>query len=134
MTAEREYFTSRWGLLFSTLGMVIGAGNIWRFPRIVAQNGGGAFLLAWMAALFLWSIPILIIEFGVGRHTRLGVIGAFGRFLGGRFTWMGLFVSFCSGFVLHRPPSGPMPPRLSREPISTPTFPPTIARQPKAPC
>ncbi|MFC2075834.1 sodium-dependent transporter [candidate division KSB1 bacterium] len=100
MTDEREYFSSRWGLLFTTLGMVIGAGNIWRFPRIAAQNGGGAFLLAWVAALFLWSIPILIIEFGIGRHTRLGVIGAFGKLLQGRLTWMGLFISFCTAAIM----------------------------------
>lgn len=52
-----QRFTSRWGLLLSALGIAVGTGNIWRFPRIVAQegseNGAGAFLIAWVIFLFL---------------------------------------------------------------------------------
>ena len=47
--ARNESFTSRWGLLFAVLGLAVGTGNIWRFPRIIAQYGG-AFLIPW--ALF----------------------------------------------------------------------------------
>ena len=61
-TVKRELsqtFTSKWGLIVSVLGIAIGTGNIWRFPRIAAQNGGetgaGAFLVAWITFLFLWS-------------------------------------------------------------------------------
>ena len=68
--AQREVFTSRWSLILAALGMVIGTGNIWRFPRIVAKNGGGAFLVAWFVFLFLWSIPLLIAEFAIGKKTR----------------------------------------------------------------
>ena len=50
---RREQFTSRWGLIASLLGMAIGAGNLWRFPRVAAQNGGGAFLIPWALFLFL---------------------------------------------------------------------------------
>ncbi|GAH66474.1 unnamed protein product, partial [marine sediment metagenome] len=54
-----QRFSSRWGLLVSVLGIAVGTGNIWRFPRIAAQNGGtegaGAFLVAWIIFLFLWS-------------------------------------------------------------------------------
>ena len=57
-----EEFGSRWGLVIATLGMAIGTGNIWRFPRIAAQNGGdegaGAFLVAWLVCLLTWSIPL----------------------------------------------------------------------------
>ena len=73
----RETFTSRWGLILAGLGMAIGAGNLWRFPRIAAQNGGAAFLIPWLIFLFLWSLPLLIAEFGIGRGARRGVIGAF---------------------------------------------------------
>jgi NSS family neurotransmitter:Na+ symporter len=41
---KRELFASRWGIIFAGLGMAVGTGNIWRFPRIVSQQGGGAFL------------------------------------------------------------------------------------------
>ena len=62
MRRNPEVFTSRWALVMATLGMAVGTGNIWRFPRVAAQNGGGAFLIPWILALFLWSIPLLMVE------------------------------------------------------------------------
>ena len=60
---RNEMFSSRWAVVLVGLGMAVGTGNIWRFPRIVAENGGGAFLVAWGVFLFTWSIPLLITEF-----------------------------------------------------------------------
>ena len=97
---KREYFSSRWGLILAALGMAIGTGNIWRFPRIVALNGGAAFLIPWIIFLFLWSIPLLIAELTIGKHTRYGPIGAFGKLIGKKYTWMGGFVGFCSMAIM----------------------------------
>ena len=97
---QAEFFSSRWGLILAALGMAVGTGNIWRFPRIVAQNGGGSFLIPWVIFLFLWSIPLLITEFTIGRETRYGTVGAFGKFLGKKFTWMGAFVGFCTMAIM----------------------------------
>lgn len=94
--SQKEVFSSRWGLILAALGMAIGTGNIWRFPRILASNGGGAFLIPWTIFLFLWSIPLLITEFAIGKHTRKGPAGAFGKLIGDNFTWMGCFVGFCT--------------------------------------
>lgn len=95
-----QRFSSRMGLLLSVLGIAVGTGNIWRFPRIAAQYGGdkgaGAFLVAWVCFLFLWSIPLIITEYILGRQCRSGVIGVFKKIAGTRFTWMGAFVSFVS--------------------------------------
>ena len=91
-----ERFTSRWGLILAAIGMAVGAGNIWRFPRIVAENGGSAFLIPWIIFLFIWSIPLLIAEFAIGKHTRKGTIGSFAQIMGGKFAWMGSFVGFCT--------------------------------------
>jgi NSS family neurotransmitter:Na+ symporter len=91
----KETFTSRWSLLLAALGMAVGTGNIWRFPRVIAQNGGAPFLIPWIIFLFLWSIPLLILEFGIGKKTRMGTIGAFGS-MDRRLTWMGGFVGFCT--------------------------------------
>ncbi|MCK4549767.1 MAG: sodium-dependent transporter, partial [Candidatus Krumholzibacteria bacterium] len=91
----KETFTSRWSLLLAALGMAVGTGNIWRFPRVIAQNGGAPFLIPWIIFLFLWSIPLLMIEFGIGKKTRMGTIGAFGS-MNRRHTWMGGFVGFCT--------------------------------------
>ena len=65
-----DFFSSRWGIILAGLGMAVGTGNLWRFPRIAAQNGGGAFLIPWLLFLFAWSIPLLIAEFGLGRGAR----------------------------------------------------------------
>jgi NSS family neurotransmitter:Na+ symporter len=81
-------------MMLVMLGMAVGTGNIWRFPRIVAQNGGGEFLIPWVAFLFLWSIPLLMVEFGMGRKVRAGPIVAFARVMGPRWAWMGAFVAF----------------------------------------
>lgn len=97
---KNEFFSSRWALLLAALGMAIGTGNIWRFPRIVAQNGGAVFLIPWILFLFLWSIPLLITELTVGKTTRLGTVGAFGKLIGKRYTWMGGFVGFCTMAIM----------------------------------
>jgi NSS family neurotransmitter:Na+ symporter len=86
--ARKEQF-SRWGFLAAAIGMAVGTGNIWRFPRMAAQYGGGAFILAYTLALFLWSAPLLMAEMSIGRKTRLGPIGGFRDFVGRRQTWMG---------------------------------------------
>ncbi|MBW2261974.1 MAG: sodium-dependent transporter [Deltaproteobacteria bacterium] len=94
-----ERFTSRWGLLAACIGMAIGTGNIWRFPRVAAANGGGAFLVPWVIFLFVWSVPLLVAEFHLGRTSRRGPLGAFGAAVGPRSAWMGGFVAFTSLFI-----------------------------------
>ncbi|MGD8330588.1 MAG: sodium-dependent transporter [Acidobacteriota bacterium] len=91
-----ESFTSRWALLIAALGMAVGTGNIWRFPRILANQGGGAFLIPWLIFLFLWAIPLLMVEMAMGRSARKGVVGAFGRIMGRQACWMGAFVGWCT--------------------------------------
>lgn len=91
-----EQFTSRWGLILTVLGMAVGTGNIWRFPRVAAENGGGAFLIVWILALFLWAIPVLIVEMGMGKTSGRGILGSFRHFLGDRGAWLGGFVACCA--------------------------------------
>lgn len=96
--ANKQRFSSRWGFFLSVLGIAVGTGNIWRFPRIAAQNGGedgaGAFLIAWLVFLFAWSIPLIMIEYVWGRKHRAGVVSTFIKAGGERFAWMGAFVAF----------------------------------------
>jgi len=96
MRGTRERFTSSWVFILTLLGMAIGTGNIWRFPRIVASSGGGAFLIPWTIFLFLWSIPLIMTEFALGRWSRRGVISTFNFVSNGKLTWMGAFVTFCT--------------------------------------
>jgi NSS family neurotransmitter:Na+ symporter len=87
-------------MMLVMLGMAVGTGNIWRFPRIAAQNGGGEFIVAWLTFLFLWSIPLILVEFGMGRRTRTGPVGAFIQMMGPRWAWMGAFIAFVATAIM----------------------------------
>ena len=100
MASKSEVFSSRWGMLLAMLGMAIGTGNIWRFPRVAASNGGGPFLVAWVVFLLAWSVPLLILEFGMGKGTRRGPIGAFVKTLGPWAAWMGAWVAFVATAIM----------------------------------
>jgi len=100
VSSKPEVFSSRWGMLLAMLGMAVGTGNIWRFPRIAASNGGGTFLVAWVVFLLAWSIPLLILEFGMGKATRKGAIGSFVKTLGPGFAWMGAWIAFVATAIM----------------------------------
>jgi neurotransmitter:Na+ symporter, NSS family len=100
VTTRSSVFTTRWGMLLAMMGMAVGTGNIWRFPRIAATQGGGSFLVAWVVFLFLWSIPLLILEFGMGKGTRQGPVGAFVQTLGPKFAWMGAWVAWTATAIM----------------------------------
>ena len=91
---KTETFSTRWTMMLAMLGMAVGTGNIWRFPRIAAQNGGGEFLVPWVVFLLIWSIPLIMVEFGMGRKTRAGPVAAFLQMAGPRWAWMGAWVAF----------------------------------------
>ncbi len=87
-------------MLLAMLGMAVGTGNIWRFPRIAASNGGGSFLVAWVVFLLAWSIPLLILEFAMGKGTRQGTVGAFVQTMGPKFAWMGAWVAWVATAIM----------------------------------
>lgn len=92
---SKEQFSNRWGIILAALGMAIGAGNLWRFPRLAGQYGG-SFILLWILFLFIWSIPLLLSEFAIGKKFKSGVIGSFAKFAGKKYTWMGFFITMCT--------------------------------------
>jgi neurotransmitter:Na+ symporter, NSS family len=98
--ARGSSFSSRWSLMIAMLSMAVGTGNIWRFPRIAATNGGGTFLVPWVIFLLAWSVPLLICEFAMGKGARRGPVGAFLALFGKKWTWMGAWVALCSIFIM----------------------------------
>lgn len=89
----REQWGSRFGFLMAMLGAMVGAGNIWRMPFTTGENGGGAFLVAYIILLFLIAVPGLMAETVFGSYTDRGVIGAFKSAFGaGRAEGLGLVV------------------------------------------
>jgi neurotransmitter:Na+ symporter, NSS family len=74
-----ETWSSRRGFILAAIGSAVGIGNIWRFSAVLGQNGGGAYLVPYLVAVFLFALPLMILEFAVGRRLRTNVVGAFRR-------------------------------------------------------
>lgn len=92
MAEKVEEFSSRWSIILASLGMAIGAGNLWRFPRIAGEYGG-TFIILWMLFLLVWSIPLLMAELSLGKHYQKGTLGSLGSLAGKKFNWMGVFIT-----------------------------------------
>lgn len=71
-----EQWSSRLGFILAAIGAAVGLGNIWRFPAVVGQNGGGAYLVPYLIAAFAFAIPLLILEISVGRSLKADVVTA----------------------------------------------------------
>ena len=87
----RENFGSRATVIMAMAGSAIGLGNIWRFPFIVGEYGGAAFVLVYIVCCFLLSLPILLSESIIGRRTHQGTFGAMNTLApGSAWKWLGL--------------------------------------------
>ncbi len=74
---QREKLSSRIGFILISAGCAIGLGNVWRFPYIVGKNGGAAFILVYLIFLVIFGLPIMTMEFGVGRASRRSIATSF---------------------------------------------------------
>lgn len=89
---KRDSFGSRFGALVAMAGSAVGLGNLWRFPYLVGENGGAAFIIVYVILCFLVCLPIFISEFVIGRRSQKNAYAAF-RDLSGGSAWrlVGLF-------------------------------------------
>ena len=76
---EREHFGSRRAVIYAMAGSAIGLGNIWRFPYMVGEHGGALFVLTYIAATLLISLPVFIAEITLGRRSRTSAFGAMSK-------------------------------------------------------
>lgn len=74
---ERESFKSRLGFILVSAGCAIGIGNVWKFPYVAGQNGGGLFVIIYLLFLLLMGVPILAMELSMGRASRKSIVGAY---------------------------------------------------------
>lgn len=74
---ERAIFATKFGAVATTVGSAVGLGNIWRFPYEAGIHGGGAFMICYLAFVFMIGIPLLCAEFCIGRGTRSNIFGAY---------------------------------------------------------
>ncbi|GBD93550.1 sodium:neurotransmitter symporter family protein [bacterium BMS3Abin05] len=88
----KEEWKSRVGFLMAAIGSAIGLGNIWRFSYLCYKNGGGAFLIPYLVALFTAGIPLLILEYGIGHRFRGSAVLSF-RKIGKKWEWIGWWPS-----------------------------------------
>ena len=94
---ERSTWGTRAGFIMAAVGSAVGLGNIWRFPYVAYDNGGGAFFIPYLFALLTAGIPILILEFTIGHKYRGSAPLSFFRMAGKKAEWLGwwaVFVSF----------------------------------------
>jgi neurotransmitter:Na+ symporter, NSS family len=80
----RDSFSGKFGIIAATAGSAIGLGNIWRFPYVIGENGGGAFLIIYLALILGIGIPVMMSELIIGRNTLRNPIGAFMRLKPGK--------------------------------------------------
>lgn len=78
-TPSREHFASRLGFILISAGCAIGLGNVWRFPYITGQYGGAAFFLIYLVFLVILGLPVMVMEFAVGRASQKSAAQAFDR-------------------------------------------------------
>ena len=86
--AKQEHWNSRLVFIMAAVGSAVGLGNVWRFPYVCYENGGGAFLIPFFVAIFTAGIPLLILEFSVGHWAREAPPKAFAK-IGKKWEWAG---------------------------------------------
>ena len=110
----RETLGSRLGFILLSAGCAIGIGNVWRFPYMAGQNGGGLFVLIYLLFLVILGIPVMTMEYAMGRSTRKSILSAYRELEpeGSKWHIMGyfaiagnyvllMFYSIVSGWILH---------------------------------
>lgn len=99
-TENRGSFSSKIGVILATVGTAVGLGNVWRFPYIVGENGGGAFLVIYILSLLLLGIPGVIAEFIVGRHSHANAVDSFKKLAPKtKWHWIG-YSGVLAGFLI----------------------------------
>ena len=98
-TQPRAHWASRMGFILAAAGSAVGLGNIWKFPYITGQNGGGAFVIVYLVCIAFIGLPIMMAEFLIGRRAQRDAVGCFAVLEGKRSPWLlvgwvGVFTSF----------------------------------------
>ncbi len=97
---HRGFWATRLGFILAASGSAVGLGNVWKFPYITGQNGGGAFVLIYLICILLIGLPIMLAEFTLGRKTNLNPVGAF-QSLKPQSPWVGIgFMGVLAGFLI----------------------------------
>ena len=102
----REQWSGQVGFILAAIGSAVGLGNIWRFPGVAYENGGGAFLIPYLVALLTAGIPILFLDYAIGHRFRGSAPAAFRRMAAKQqwlesLGWFQVAIAFVIGALLH---------------------------------
>ncbi|KZL21225.1 Sodium:neurotransmitter symporter family protein [Pseudovibrio axinellae] len=97
---QREHWGSRIGFILAAAGSAVGLGNIWKFPYLVGAEGGGAFLVVYVAFLIAIGVCVMIAEIALGRQAQSNPFGAFKRAAGGGWSIFGLLAVLTAFLIL----------------------------------
>ncbi len=99
-SGNRDSFSSKFGVIAAAAGSAVGLGNIWRFPLVTTQNGGGAFLILYIGFIVFIGIPVMLSEFSIGRRAQLNAFGSFKK-LAPRTPWFMVgFLGILTAFAI----------------------------------
>ena len=96
---QRSNFTSKIGFVLAAAGSAVGLGNLWRFPYLAAQYGGGTFLLVYLILAVTFGFALMVAEIAIGRKTGLSAIGAY-KALDKRFGFVGVLTAIVPAIIL----------------------------------
>lgn len=97
---ERGNFGSKIGAVLASAGSAVGLGNIWRFPTECGSNGGAAFILVYLACVFLLAMPVMVAEFVMGRASRSNTVGSYAVLAPGKPWIVSGFMGVLAGFLV----------------------------------
>jgi len=101
MAVERAHWGSRFGFILAAAGSAIGLGNIWKFPYITGENGGGLFVLIYLVCIGIVGIPIMMAEIMIGRAAQAQPVVAFERLQGRKTGWAAVgWMGIITGFII----------------------------------
>ena len=112
-SAKRDGFSSRFGIIAAAAGSAVGLGNIWKFPYIVGENGGSAFILVYLISILAVGLPVLLAEFIIGRRGQANAVRSFKTIASNTkwsgIGWMGIIAAFMilgfytviAGYTIH---------------------------------
>ena len=97
---KQSGFSSKVGLILAAAGSAVGLGNIWKFPYIAGENGGGAFLIVYLVCVLIFGLPLIMTEFLIGKRSGCSAYGAF-KALNGNNRWQWLsWLSMLTAFLI----------------------------------
>lgn len=98
--SNKAQFATKIGLIAATVGSAVGLGNVWRFPILAQSNGGAAFLLVYIACVFILGIPVMMAEFSLGRGGGSDAVGSFMNVSPRKKWWMAGAIAIVASYLI----------------------------------